>query len=474
MASRRDLIQAFQFAARRVVSAAVMRQTDPTEWPYRRLGGAGFGAVMVTVIALGAVGVYGMIVPGGKTSWKDGSTVIVVKETGASYVYLKGELHPTLNFTSAALIAGTTQITSTAAASLQGYKRGVELGIDGAPATLPTTKDMVKPPWSLCTQQTPNNSGKLVSRTRLVVSKAPDQGSAPGDKAVLVTDTGSPDHPVANQGEYLVWHDYKYKLDDVNAASIALELQNDVNIPVGSAWLQGLPVGEDIAPIKVDGAGSPSRAVPGVTTGHVVQVQTQDKGTLYYLAEADQLVPISFLQMKLQLAGGAGGPDTITPDQAAAANRAPTPQTSREQPPTTVPAFVRPNDSNTVLCASYKNGSFSPDVLVDSAIPSGGGLPTVSTSTSGDELADRVWLPPGKAALVESMATPKSNSGPLYLVTDEGKRYAIPSNDVLTMLGLSSKSISKLPSSVLVRIPEGPALDPNAAEAALAEEDTDK
>src|SRR5437764_7145093 len=118
MASRRDLIQSFQFAARRVVSAVVMRQTDPAEWPYRRLGGAGFGAVMVTVIALAAVGIYGLISPGGKTSWKDGNTVIVVKETGASYVYIDGELHSVLSFTSAALLANTTDITSTSSGSL--------------------------------------------------------------------------------------------------------------------------------------------------------------------------------------------------------------------------------------------------------------------------------------------------------------------------------------------------------------------
>src|SRR4051812_36395510 len=139
MASRRDLIQGYQFAARRVVSAVVMRQTDPTEWPFRRLGGAGFGSIMVAIIAMAAGGIYGLIVPGGKTSWQAGNTVIVVKETGASYVYIKGELHPTLNFTSAVLLAGSNQITSTSSKSLAGYKRGVELGIAGAPASLPTS-----------------------------------------------------------------------------------------------------------------------------------------------------------------------------------------------------------------------------------------------------------------------------------------------------------------------------------------------
>src|SRR5947208_14301668 len=136
MASRRDLIQSFQFAARRVVSAVVLRETDPREWPFRRLGGAGFGTLMVTVIMLAAVGIFGLILPGGKTSWKDGRTVIVVKETGAAYVYLDGKLHPVLNFASAALLVGSTAVTPTSRASLVGVPRGVVLGIEGAPNTL--------------------------------------------------------------------------------------------------------------------------------------------------------------------------------------------------------------------------------------------------------------------------------------------------------------------------------------------------
>jgi hypothetical protein len=118
MASRRDLVHSIQFASRRVVSAVVLREPDPAEWPNRRLGGAGFAGVMLTVIALAAVGVYGMVVKGGKTSWKDGRSIIVVSETGATYVYIENRLHPALNFTSAALLVGSTQVTKVSKASL--------------------------------------------------------------------------------------------------------------------------------------------------------------------------------------------------------------------------------------------------------------------------------------------------------------------------------------------------------------------
>jgi type VII secretion protein EccB len=461
MASRRDLIQSFQFAARRVVSAVVMRQTDPTEWPNRRLGGAGFGAVMVTVIALAAVGIYGMIVPGGKTSWKDGRSIIVVKETGAPYVYIEGKLHPVLNFTSAALLVGTTTVTLTSSASLAGVPRGVELGIPGAPMTLPKDADLVSPPWSLCSQQVPDVAGKPTSRTRLVVGRNPGQGFRPGDKALLVTDTKEKD-------QYLIWHDQRYLLRNVEVERIALGLDRGTNVQVGDAWLKALPAGQDIAVRTVTGAGQPSTKMPGTKIGDLVDVKSQDKGTQHYLVDSDGLKSISDLQYQIQLASGAQAKTTSSSD-VAKANPAQPPAATATQPPTSVPDLVRGLQSDTVVCAAYRDTSFAPQVLVDSAIPEGGGVPTGGTASDGaTTLADRVWVPPGKAALVESLTSPDAKDGPLYLVTDVGRRYAIRSTDVLRFLGLgTAKRISKLPGSLLVRIPEGPPLDPDDARAAL-------
>jgi type VII secretion protein EccB len=462
MASRRDLIESFQFAARRVVSAVVMRQTDPTEWPYRRLGGAGFGAVMVTVIALAAVGIYGLISPGGKTSWQDGRTVIVVKETGAPYVYLDGKLHAVLNFSSAALLAGTTAVTSTGGASLMGVPRGVELGIPDAPSTLPRDKDLVLPPWSLCTKQVPDTAGNLVSRTRMVVGRGPRQGTPTGEKALLVTDT-------ADNQLYLVWHDLRFPLTDEDTDRVAMGLDNQVTVPVGDAWLKALPAGQAIGPMATAGSGQPSNAVPGATTGQVLAVHDPGQPDRYYLAGADRLVPISQLQALIQRAAGATL-QPVSPATAAAALKGPLAPTGPTQPPASVPDFARPGPSSTVVCAAYSDGSFSPQVLIDSEIPAGGGLPTGSRSPNGTPLADRVWVPPGRGALVEAMPSPEATDGPLYLVTDLGRRYAVPSTTVLSSLGLTEAHISRLPASLLVRLPEGPALAPDAARAALQEE----
>jgi ESX secretion system ATPase EccB len=65
---------------------------------------------------------------------------------------------------------------------------------------------------------------------------------------------------------------------------------------------------------------------------------------------------------------------------------------------------------------------------------------------------------------------PDAQDGPLSLVTDTGRRYAIPTTDALRALGLAGAHTSKLPASLVVRIPEGQPLDQAAARAALQQE----
>ena len=112
MPSRRDQIQSYQFFMQRVISAFVTRDPDPAMTPFRRLGGAGVGSFMIAVLFLAAVGAYGLLFPGGSTSWKDGSTIIQEKETGSLYIYRDGELHPVINYASALLAMGSSVSTT--------------------------------------------------------------------------------------------------------------------------------------------------------------------------------------------------------------------------------------------------------------------------------------------------------------------------------------------------------------------------
>lgn len=456
VASRRDLIQSLQFAARRVVSAVVLRRTDPREWPFRRLGGAGVGSVMLAVVALGGVGVYGMVFPGGKTSWRDGRSVVVDSRSGASYVYVDGALHPVLNFASAALVVGSTAVTTTAPQSLAGVPRGGVVGIRDAPTALPTADELVTPPWALCSEQVAD-AGGTVSRTRLVVGRDAGAGRLPGEAALLVTDT-------SDGTQHLVWRDHRYLLADKDVDRVALQLDGEVAVPVGHAWLTALPAGRPFTVLRPPGSGRPSQ-VPGATVGQLVKVVGDDRGTQYYVATATRLVPVTPVQAEIQRTAD---DKVLTLSPAAVAGRTEERAGSSDAAqPAQVPEYVQPQNAETVVCATYRDGDFTPQVVVDSQVPAGGGVATVGTTSTGTALADRVWVPPGRAALVEALPSAQSQHGPLYLVTDAGRRYPVPSADVLRALGLAGTPTSKLPAGLVVRIPEGPALDPAAARAGL-------
>src|SRR5690606_16620266 len=141
----------------RVVAALVMRETDPAQSPFRRAAGAIFAGIMVAVIVIAGFAVYGLMFPGGNLQWKaasddnNGSPVVVVEEeTGATYVYQAGVLHPMENYTSAMLIgSGPYYVSRESLADVQ-IPIGVRMGIPGAPDSLPSQDNLISGDWTLC------------------------------------------------------------------------------------------------------------------------------------------------------------------------------------------------------------------------------------------------------------------------------------------------------------------------------------
>src|SRR5690348_8776684 len=99
MASRRDQLQSYQFMTQRVISAFVMRETDPAQSPLRRGVGAVFAGLMIAVMVGAGFGVVGLITKVGSNTWKTNGAVVVEKDSGASFLYQDGVLHPMLNYT---------------------------------------------------------------------------------------------------------------------------------------------------------------------------------------------------------------------------------------------------------------------------------------------------------------------------------------------------------------------------------------
>jgi len=457
MASRRDQLQSYQFLVQRVVSALVMRETDPAQSPFRRLTSSAFASVMVAVVALAAVGVYGVIRPGGKDTWRSGDAVIVEKETGTRYVYREGKLHPMANYTSALLLLGNaSKPLSVSRNSLVGVARGPRLGIPDAPDDLPSPDRILGAPWTLCSQQQEDESGELVPTSVLVVGEEPSGGRALGDRAVLVED-------VKTRKPYLIWHNHRYEIAGDKVFD-ALVISQERRIQVGGAWLNSLPAGEPLEPMPISGRGEPSNAVSGAVVGQVFVVTTQSGERQFYVALRNELAPITEVQADILLTGDTKTAKELAPGVAADAPKSAPPPVGDEQPPAQRPDIEQVSDNRTAVCAAFNDAGSAPSVLVNAAVRGADDAIRTSAQTSdGTALADRVLLEPGWGSVVEAMPSPDAKSGTLYLVTDQGERYPVGSAEVLAVLGYGKERPVRLPASLVVRIPEGPALNPLAA-----------
>jgi hypothetical protein len=72
-------------------------------------------------------------------------------------------------------------------------------------------------------------------------------------------------------------------------------------------------------------------------------------------------------------------------------------------------------------------------------------------------------VPPGQGAVVEAVAAPDAPGGSVWLLTDLGLRYPVPTVDILAMLGYPAVRPVRVPASLVALVPTGPVLDPAAA-----------
>ncbi len=232
MRTRRDQVQAYRFVTRRIVSALLSGDPETTNLPMRRLGMAVFGSVLAAAIVLGGVGAYGQLT-GGAAPLAE-KTLVIERETGATYVFIEGKLHPTLNYTSARLIVddASAEVRTMSQASLRDRPRGVTVGIVGAPDALPDRKSLTGLPWSVC--DVPDPLDRRRSSTRLVIDRALPGGTPLGDRGVLVS---------VDDQRYLVTNNSRLQLLDQARTMTALRMAGTERLQIGQQLLNAVPAG---------------------------------------------------------------------------------------------------------------------------------------------------------------------------------------------------------------------------------------
>ncbi|QFY06299.1 type VII secretion protein EccB [Nonomuraea phyllanthi] len=463
MQTSKDLYQAHKLMQQRMGMALLQAEPDVTESPMRRLNTAMLIGLVLAVVVAAGFGIWGLIKPGNATKLTDPGQLLVEEETGATYVYSQqdGKLLPVANYVSGRLLLdGSAEVKSrnVTAASLAQFSRGKMVGIPGAPATLPDKKRLVRGPWSVCV------STDASGRPYVSLVGGQNVGGAPVDRSTaMVVGTA--------QQTFVVWNNEKFEVPQ-QLARVVSNGGRPRQMP--ASWLNAIPTGPPFATPSIPGRGK-SATAPGGRRGRIGQIYAvpavAGAEARWYVLLADGLAPIGNTQAELlrqdpaSKAAYGKNPVTMIQIDAATANATPLSKTDLRVGglPTTMPKMMSPAPSSP-LCAVYADadkGSMRATITVGNTLP----LPAPRSSDNAQENVSQVLLPPGGAALVgllpgEGQLTSIAN---YYLITDQGRRFGLPTADVLGKLGYTEKDAAPLPSHLIHLVPPGPDLDPAAA-----------
>lgn len=464
MQNKKDLLQAHRLMTQRASQALIMGEPDTAEFPLRRINFATFAGVMAGVLILAGFGIWGLLKPGGASGLQTAGTIIVEKESGARYVWCNGNtlLCPVENFVSARLLAGggsgPVNVRLVSRSSLKNFQRGAELGIPGAPNTLPSSKQLQKGPWSACVQTQVNQLSASVPLVTLQVGKDVGGQAIPSGRAVAVQ-AGGQTWLLSNgqpNGE-------RFLVQQQIAATVA---PNPVTI--AAKWLNAVPRGPDFGVPPIDGLGNQANGPQGgsARVGQIYETVDTAGNSKYYVLLADGLQQISSAQASLlesdpQMKAAYGG-QTVTPIKIAlgAVNNVAQSHSGFASKMPTVTPQTQPYTAATPLCIVYPTGGKATGELTI-----GGQLPPPPDGINATlESADVFSLPPGSAALVGMLPeTQGSTSVITYYLVTEGHRYALSGPAVVGQLGYAAKDVTNLPAGILGLIPSGVILDPTAA-----------
>lgn len=470
MQSKRDQVQAHGFIMGRLTAGMLLAEPDAPDTPLgRTTRGVFIGVLIAVLLAAGSV-VYGLISPGGKTSWKSPGTLVVNKETGARYLYVDGRLRPVRNYASARLIAGNDLTTSTVATvSLEGTPVGQPIGIPGAPEALPSADNLDHDTWLVCSTVGARASD---ARTTLVAgSPVPSTGVGAGQGIVAE----GPDHAT-----YLVWQGSRLRLDKDSGAAVSLGYGSVTPRPVSAAFLDALVAGPDLVAPEVPkrGAAGPSLDGRASVTGQVFQAEVPGSDAHpYYLLHEEGLVSVTPTQAALALGDPhtrdkayAGKTPRAVPLSAGALKqhlapgaegRSPATEGLPAEPPK--PAAIGADTSACTGVEPGHDGTKVSTLLVatDALSPVAQPAPDVARACLR---VDSVIVRPGRAALVRALGAGGTTMGTTtYLVDDTGTKFRVPSATALGALGYAEGQVTALPSPLLSMLPTGPTLDPDAA-----------
>ncbi|MEV6104494.1 type VII secretion protein EccB [Streptomyces sp. NPDC051940] len=445
MASRRDELNAYTFAKRRLVGQFL--QPNPTgteEGAPKPLRGVVPGMI-VAVVVLAVFGAIGIFKPKAPGDW-DAAEQNIIRAGGSSSFYVvlktngKPQLHEVLNLASARLLlAPGADIVDVDEDILDksDLPRGATLGIQNAPDRLPSADEVGrKKRWAVC--QRPTDSGRAVQKAAFVLDdrEAGRLGGkeklaggdvlyvqGPDDQRYLVDATGTK-YPFRGAGETL-----ESLLRPIVGAGTKPQR-------VSYEWLKTLHPGDEIYFPDVEGLSQPADVdADGLEADRrrVGMVLSANSGADedFFVVLRDRIAPVSDFMADLllnnpaaaQSLGQDGKPVQVSTGAIAPSDE---PFGGTLKWPTA--------EANPVNEASTQPGSRNSicNVLSDVA----GGNRAVLFTWAGTRFPAQlaigsasVYVTPGTGQLYRQSSGTSTDTGSFFLVTDKGLRYALQSNE---------------------------------------------
>ncbi|MFB8777518.1 type VII secretion protein EccB [Streptomyces broussonetiae] len=445
MASRRDQLNAYTFAKRRLLAAFVLSSPHGSEEGAPRPLRGVVPGLIIGVIIMAVFGAWGMFKPTAPSGWDTpNEKVIIASKSTTRYVVLKTgdevQLHPVLNMASAKLLLapGKGDVVTVSESLLDNGKipHGVTIGIPYAPDRLPSAEEAgAAKRWAVC--ERPGAGGRSIQKAALVLAdreKDLTEGrrKLTGGELLYVTDSDGNRFIVDPGGT-------AYQVDKIDTGDdLELLLRTVVGSGrepqrVSAEWLATLHQGDPITFPEIEGTpGEPANA-PGQLDAEADRVGTVLKAfdnnkEQYYVVLPGRVAPVSAFVAQLLLfskdlaqVGQAGqaletSPGAIVPGE---------PFGTGHRWPTGTPEAVNE--------ASDAKGKRNTVCTVLRGV-SADGTTTLSTWAGTDFPADlpagssSAYVTPGSGQLYRQFQGNATTNGPVFLVTDTGLRYVLQSN----------------------------------------------
>lgn len=442
MQTQRDHVHAQTFMVGRISSALV--EGDPTgaQIPGQRLQTGLVVGLMLAVLLVGGFAVYGWIVPGGSSAYRQPGAILVEKETGNRYVYLgDGALHPTPDLTSAMLIQNGGTVKLISRESLKGIPRGHAVGVEGGPARLPSPDALVSGPWLTCLPTV--KGGGLGFNLE------------PGTPAQALTDDAFTVVRASATVRYLVTTYMKYKIAD-EAVLVALGAAASDPPTAPAAWLESLGSGQDLAPAEIPGAGTTGPSIGGRKhpIGALFRQRAVGGIDQLFVLRSDGLAPMSRTEFLIADAAGPGTPIELDPADLVGAARSADNSLLERLPDLASRKPQMPGGRSVCLRQRpVSSQSYSSEVVFVER-----GLSGVYPTGQGAVLT-RI----GSGMVVTPSPAPSPDKkGPVSFISDQGIVYRLADDDAANALKLGSVTPVPFPAQLLQALPQGAVLSRKA------------